>query len=350
MASRLRLTSDEKIGLFSNMYTMYAAGVPLLEVINSLLEDSKGNEKKILETMAEDLSKGNHIYTSVAKFPHVFSKATINLIKAAEESGNLETTLQDLTETAQKEHEFNDKVQSAMTYPLIVMSIFTLVLGVILFFVVPRVATIFERMRIDLPLPTRLMIMLSNFITNNTIGFIVGGFLVAAFMLYMFRAQKKTLLAFMFKLPIVSDLVKEIDLTRFSRTLYLLLESGLPIAKALELSHEVVSRQDIGKVIIEARELVLSGQDLSDSLQNKKKLIPTTMLKLIEVGEKSGTLSKSMRQISDTLDYKVSKKLASATALLEPIMLVAVGICVGLLMISIIAPIYGLIGTVGEGL
>lgn len=151
-----------------------------------------------------------------------------------------------------------------------------------------------------------------------------------------------------FSLPIISNLVKLIDLTRFSRSLHLLLSSGLPITSALELTIDVVASSKTAKVIEDCKEMVLSGKQLSSGLKNAKGYVPAIMVKLIEAGEKTGTLDKSLLDISEYFDYEVTSTLKSLTALIEPIMLVVVGIVVGGMMLSIIAPIYGLISQIGS--
>ncbi len=344
----VRISSGEKITLISNISTMLAAGIPILEAVASLLEESKGNSKFILEVLKEDLLAGNHIHASFIKFPHVFDRVTVNIIKASEETGTLEVTLKDIKKNLQQEMEFMDKVKAAMTYPILVMGVFVGVLGVMLVVVMPKISTVFSRLRVDLPLPTRIMIAISNFMTNSMPIMLIGTFTILVLMIVLYRTQRQVLYRMLFSLPIVSNLIRQIDLTRFSRSLFLLLTSGLPIATSLELAQDVVLKKDVADILIKAREMVISGKPLSEGLRSsKKKIIPGMMIKLIEVGEKSGTLDKSLQDISENLDYQVTKTLKTVTALLEPLMLVGVGVGVGLMMLAIIAPIYGLISQVG---
>jgi type IV pilus assembly protein PilC len=148
-------------------------------------------------------------------------------------------------------------------------------------------------------------------------------------------------------LPVVSLLAQQIDLTRFTRSLYLLLSAGLPITVALELTQDVVLKKNIYNAIKHTKTVVFSGKKLSQGLKDNKKVIPSIMIKIIEAGERSGSLDKSMLDVSEYLDYQVSNTLKTLTALLEPIMLVGVGVMVGGMMMAIIAPIYQMIGSVG---
>lgn len=327
---------------------MLTAGIPILEVVDSLLEDAKGNQKKLLQVMHEDLSQGKHVYSSFAKFPNIFNQVTVNLIKASEEAGTLETALQDLKKNIQKETEFNDKVKAALTYPLVIFMVFLGVLLMILIVVIPKISTVFTRLRVPLPLPTKMMILISDLVVKYTIPFLLGCVICIALFIYIYKTNKKLILSLLFSLPLVSELIKQIDLTRFTRSLYYLLNAGIPITSALNLTRSVVMRGDIASIIARSEDTVSQGKRLSDGLRTSHGLIPTIMIKIIEAGEKSGTLDKSLQDISEYLDYQVTNTLRMLTSLLEPIMLVFVGIMIGGMMLAIIGPIYGLISQVGQ--
>lgn len=345
---RVTLSANDKKALIGSMATMLSAGISILEVVDSLLEDSKGNMKKVLEVLRDDLMQGLHVWEAFSKFPNVFNKVTVNILKASEEAGNLDETLKDLTTTIQKEMEFSDKIKSAVMYPLLIMIVFVGVLLMILIVVVPKISTVFLRMKVELPLPTRVLIFVSNLLLHNTIAFVGGITIAIVGFIFIYRTNKQLIFNVIFSFPVVSELVKQIDLTRFTRSFYHLLSSGIPINTALELCHDVVLRKDIAATILTCRDMVLSGKRLSEGLKENKGIVPTIMIKMIEAGEKTGTLDKSLAEISEYLDYQVSSALRTLTALLEPIMLVVVGILIGGMMLAIIAPIYGLIGQVGS--
>jgi type II secretory pathway component PulF len=325
---------------------MLTAGIPILEAVSDLIEDSKSGTKKVLETLREDLTQGHQVNYTLAKFPNVFDKVVINVVKASEEAGTLDVTLKDLKENLRKQNEFSDTVRSALMYPMFIMGVFVLVLLLELIFVIPRVATVFRNLKVDLPLPTRILLWFSDFMTKNTVPFL---FILLAFVLliaYLFSQKRSFLLNILYSLPGVSGLIKLIDITQFSRSLYLLLTSGISIIAALDLTKDVVMRRETQKMIQKSKEMILSGKTLSEGLRTAKGYVPIIMIKLVETGEKTGSLDKSMSDISDYFDYQVTNTLKTLTAMLEPIMLVIVGIMVGGMMISIIAPIYGLISNV----
>lgn len=343
----ISLSTSEKISFVSNLTTMLTAGISILEVIDSLLEDAKGKHKNFLEIIREDIVQGNHLYYSFSKFPRIFDKVTINLIKAAEEAGTLEITLKDLRDNIKKEVEFSDKIKSALIYPILITVVFIGVLLMILVVVVPKISIVFLRLRVNLPLPTKILIYTSDFLLHNTLYIIITLSLLFALAVFIYKRNRSILFTPFYSLPILSNLIKEIDLTRFSRSLSLLLNSGVPIIYALELTKNVVIRKETSRVIAHSIELVMAGKKLSEGFKDAKSSIPIIMIKLIEVGEKSGALEKSMQDVSEYLDYQVSNTLKTFTALLEPVMLVVIGVMVGGMMLAIIAPIYSLIGQVG---
>lgn len=344
---RVSLSAGDKIALISNLSTMLSAGIPILEAVTNLMEDSKGGTRKVLETLRDDLTQGHQVNYSLAKFPNVFDKVVVNVVKASEEAGTLDVTLKDLRDNLRKQNEFKDTIKNALMYPMFIMGVFVLVLIVNMIFVIPKVAMVFKNLKVDLPLPTRILLWFSDFMTKNTVLFlfvVVG--IVLAFV-YLFTQKRSFILNIFYSLPGISGLVKLIDITQFSRSMYLLLTSGISIIAALDLTNDIVFRRETQKMLQKSKEMILSGKTLSEGLRLAKGYVPTIMIKLVETGERTGSLDKSMSDISEYFDYQVTNTLKTLTAMLEPIMLVVVGIAVGGLMVSILAPIYGLISNVG---
>lgn len=344
----IRLSSSEKIALISNLSTMLSAGIPILDAVSNLLEDAKGNQKKILDTLRDDLTQGHQVNYTLARYPNVFDKVTVNVVKASETAGTLDVILKDLRENLRKQNEFNDKIKSALLYPIFIISVFALVLLINLIFVIPKVATVFKSLKVPLPLPTQALIWVSDLMVKNTVPFLFGVGVIVLIFVYLFTQKRYMVLNVLFSLPLVNELVKLIDVTQFTRSLYLLLNSGISIVSALELTEDIAMRKQTRKVIEESKSMILGGKTFSEGLRSGKGYFPTIMIKLIETGERTGTLDKSLSDIAEYFDYEVTNRLKMLTALLEPIMLVVVGIAVGAMMIAIIAPIYGLISQVGN--
>lgn len=344
--NRISLSGSEKLSLISNLSTMLSAGLPILSAIESLSEEEKGNSKKILDTLHADLLQGRHLYVSFAKFPNVFNKVTVNIVRGAEEAGQLATILKDLREQMRKEIEFNDRIKAALTYPILVLIVMIGILLLILVVAVPKIASVFLRLRVDLPLPTKILIFTSHALLTYTIPIVIGVILLCVGIVFLYKRKKQWILSLLYPLPVLSQLFREIDLARFSRSMHLLLVSGISITNALELTEDVVTKPEIAKSINFTKETLLAGENLSVSFKKHKHIFPGVMIKIIEAGEKTGTLDKSMLDISEYFDYRVSSLLKTLTTVLEPVMLVLVGGLVGGMMLSIIAPIYNVIGQV----
>jgi len=343
----ISLSNNDKLSILSDLGTMLSAGIPLLESVDALLEDSKGNQKKFLEILKADLIQGKHVYFTFSKFPNIFSRVVASIVRASEEAGTLDVTLKDVKENLKKDMEFSDKIKSALIYPLFIVFVFLAVLLMILVVVVPKISSVFARLKVDLPLPTQILIAMSNALLSQTIPVVLGITVFSFAVIFVYKTQKKFLLNLIFKFPILSELAKDIDLTKFSRNLYLLLNAGIPITSALELTENVVVSRRVEVGIRHAKEAVIAGHKLSEGFKNNKQVFPSIAIRITEAGERSGSLDKSMLEISEFLDYQVSAKLKTATSLLEPILLVVIGGLVGGMMLAIIAPIYGLIGQVG---
>lgn len=343
------LSKKDKLTLISNLGTMLTSGIPILESVEALLEDIGGNQRKILLVLRDDLNAGKSISDSFSKFPKAFDAVTVNLIRAAEKAGNLDTTLKDLTENIKKEIEFNEKVKGALTYPVFVVVVFIGVLSVMLVFVIPRVASVFKRLNVELPLPTRILIAVSDVVTKFTVPVVIGIGILIVITVVLYKTKKRLLLNFILSLPLLRGLAREIDLTRFNRSMSLLLSSGLPITEALTLAREVVVKREMRKLIGRCIEFVSSGKNLSEGFKGiKKGIVPGVMIRITDAGERSGTLDASMQDLADYFDGEVSSKLKTLSTLLEPIMLVVIGIMVGAMMLAIIAPIYNLIGNISS--
>lgn len=342
------LPSDDKIALIYNLATMLSAGIPIVEVINSLLDDSKGASKQLLTTLRDDLNQGSQLWSALNKFPFIFDKVTVSIIQASEQAGTLDVTLKDLRVQMQKDKEFSDKVRGAFIYPLIIMFVMFIVLGVIIFFVLPKLATVFKTSKVKLPVTTQMLFDLSTFLNANWLPVLVGG-AIFLFVASLFVKFNRTLvIGAITGLPGIVKLIRQIDMTRFTRSLYLLLSSGITITQALELTEQVVSRPEIKAVIRKCKEMVLSGKYLSEGFRNAKKVLPGIVVKITEAGEKSGNLEKSMQDVSEFLDYQTSNTLRTLTAAIEPIMLVIVAVVIGAMMVSIISPMYQIISSVGN--
>ena len=343
--SSITLTNQDRLNFVSSLSTLIASGIPIMEAVDSQIEESNGNLLKILKKLKEDLSQGKTISDSLSNSPKAFDPITVNLIAAAEESGNLDVTLKNLAQNIRADMEFLSHVKGALAYPVLIVIVLSAVIILNLFFVIPRVATVFTRLNVAIPLPTKVLFALSIFVTANKIEVVVGLFILVLLTMIIYKTQKQILINVLFSLPGISKLVIEIDLTRLTRSLSLLLKSSIPITDALALCKNIVIKKAIRDTVENSTKLVESGKKLSDGF-SRTKAIPTFVVQIIQAGEKSGTLDSSMAELSEQFDSRVTARLKNLTTLIEPVLLLFVGLMVGALMLAIIAPIYKLIGNI----
>jgi type II secretory pathway component PulF len=235
---------------------------------------------------------------------------------------------------------------AALAYPIFVMIIFVIIMVVILTFVIPRISQVFTKLKVVIPLPTRILMFMSDALLGYWPWILVGLIVAAVVGFFAFRARRRQVISFFSSLPLVRSLAREIDLVRFTRSSALLLTSGIPISRTLELSRDVLLRKELIDLIEFSRQEVMCGKRLSEALKSKPGLIPQILIRMIAAGEKSGKLEQSFQEAADYFDQRVTAAIKSLSTLLEPVLLVVVGIAVGGIMVSIIAPIYQLVGQI----
>lgn len=338
--------AKDKLTVISNLATMLSAGIPILEAVEALLPENKGGAKKFLKLTQAALTEGKPISYAMGQMPRDFDAVTMNLVRAAEEAGTLEETLKDLQISIKKDIAFRDELRASMTYPIFIFVIFFGVLLLILLFVVPRISKVFLGLRMALPPATMFMINVSDALVRYWPFIIVGFVIVMVILVAFVRAKKRQVVNALLKLPLLNHLGRTIDLTRFTRSMGLLLRAGIPVSEALELSEAVVSKREMAQMVEKMKDAVSEGLPLSEGLQQSKSLVPPLMIRIVETAEHSGTLEKTMQELSEYFQNQVSAKLKTISTLIEPIMIVVIGLLVGGMMLAIIAPIYSLISQI----
>lgn len=345
---KITLKNSEKILLLGNLSTMMKSGIMIVETVDSLLEDAKGNLKIVLESVRKDIMQGKRVNFAFSRFPSVFDKITINVLKASEEAGKLHTALKDLKDNLRKQIEFMNKVKFALLYPAVVIVLFISMFVMILTFVIPRFSQVFKQLHVKLPLPTQILFALSYSFTTYMLYYIIAIILIFFLIVFFYSRYRQKMVQFVTSLPLIKDIIIKIDLTRFAYNLHVLLDSGISIVIALDLLKDIVINKEVAKILENARKGILAGKRFSEGLKTDKKIVPPIVVKLIEAGEITGSLHQAMKDVSEYLDYEVVTSLQVLTSLLEPIILVIVGLTIGGMMIAIITPIYQIIGQIGS--
>jgi type IV pilus assembly protein PilC len=334
------------LAVFSRQFsTMINSGLSLLRALNILAEQTES--PKLAETvkaLRDDVERGSSLSAAMSKHPKVFSRLFVSMVRAGETGGQLDTVLIRVAESLEADYKLRQKVKSAMTYPVVVAGIAVLLLTVMLIFVVPTFAKMFTQLGGDLPLPTKILIGMSNqakflvpiLFVGSIFGFIGYKKAHKSNAEFRLRADKLKL-----RIPVFGMLFKKIALSRFSRTLGLLLRAGVPVLQALDIVSETAGNEVIARATQDVKESVRSGESMAGPLENHK-VFPPMVVQMISVGEDTGALDAMLDKISDFYDQEVEATTEQLTSLIEPIMIGVLGGIVGAMVIALYMPMFGI--------
>ena len=330
--------------------TMISSGLPLTESL-VVLQKQTDNKKlqEVIQQLGDDIQGGSTFAACLSKHPKEFSIAYINIVKAGESSGTLDKVLNKLAETLEKQREFQSKVKGAFVYPAIVMVAMAMVMGVILIFVIPKLSELYTQLNITLPLPTIIMIGLSNFTVRFWWLMIIAGF-AASVALRRYRATEAGALVvdnLILKIPIMGRLNRDSSLTEFTRTLSSLITAGVPILEGLKISGDVATNAIHRQAIVHAIALVEKGTPLSKAL-GQEDVFPAIIPQMVAVGEETGKIYDVLAKVSNYFELEVDHQVKNLTASLEPSIMNVLGVIVALLVISVILPIYSMTSAFGN--
>jgi general secretion pathway protein F len=321
--------------------TLMEAGIPLNSSLSALIEQM-GNPllKKVITQIRECVREGSSFADALALHPNVFSSLFIGMVRAGEVSGTLALTLGRWADFSEHQVGLQQRIRAALTYPVFMFVIGFGVLFFLMTFVVPTVTKIFADLGRALPLPTLMLISVSDFLSRFWWA-LVSGIVVLAFWLRKTLRSESGAMAWdrmKLKLPLAGNLHRRLAVSRWSRTLGTLLSGGLPLLQALEISQGVVGNRLISQTLGQARESIREGEEMSLSLKQSG-LFPSVVLEMVSVGERSGDLGKMLEKVATTLENEVEAELRSLLSLLEPVMILIMGVGVGFIAVSILLPI-----------
>lgn len=341
----LRVSIDEQVLFSKELFIMVHAGLPLLQALETISSQMKPcSFKKILESIKEDVANGTFLWVSFNKFNHVFGGLFVNIIRVGEESGTLDTSLKYLSEELRKRSEIKRKVIGALVYPSVIISLTVLISGSMVFFIIPKIIPVFQSLNVKLPITTRILIASSDFLVHKGLYLLFG--LIVAFIGFRLALRVKKIRYcsdyFLTFGPIFGEIVRGINVMNICRTFSLLLQSNIKIVETAEITTDTIDNlvyKDKLKNIIES---LKKGTSISKELKKDKKLFPDIMANLVEVGEQTGDLTGNLKYLSEYYENEVDNQIKNITVIIEPLLLVSVGVAVGFIAISIIAPIYSL--------
>jgi type IV pilus assembly protein PilC len=332
------------LAVFSRQFsTMINSGLSLLRALNILAQQTEN--PKLAETVAslrDDVERGSSLSASMSKHPKVFSRLFVAMVRAGETGGQLDTVLIRVAESLEADYKLRQKVKSAMTYPVVVAGIAVLLLTVMLIFVVPTFAKMFIQLGGDLPLPTKILLSISDkakfliplFAVGSVVGFIAYKKAYKTNADFRLRADKIKL-----RIPVFGMLFKKIALSRFSRTLGLLLRAGVPVLQALDIVSDTAGNEVIARATHDVKESVRSGESMASPLESHK-VFPPMVVQMISVGEDTGALDAMLDKISDFYDQEVEATTEQLTSMIEPIMIGVLGGIVGAMVIALYMPMF----------
>lgn len=336
---------------------MIRSGLTITEALDTLIHQNKSPElKKILEIVLSDVKNGQSLSKSFAKSPHVFDQFYISMIHIGEESGSLDETLEFLAEQMGKSYSLQQKVRGALLYPILVFST-TFIMGTfIALFILPQLVDFFDAFEIELPLATQILLFVANVMKDYGVMILlgVGAFIIFLLLLLRIQSVKTQWHALKLKLPLFGMLFVDGEIARFARNLGTLLKSGVSITTAMETVIETMDNIIFQRGLRQILEKIKKGKQCADAMQTTVfsvlgfpfSLFPSLVTKMIAVGEKSGNLEGNLLYLADFYEEEIDNFSKNLSTILEPILLVVIGLIVGFVALAIISPIYELTGSI----
>ena len=337
---------DKEMAIFTRQFsTMIDAGLPLVQCLNILAEQSESKTlRSVTGQVARHVEAGSTLADALRRHPRTFDDLFTNLVEVGEAGGILDVVLQRLAAYIEKAAALKRKVKAAMVYPCAIIGVALLVVIFMLTFVIPTFAQMFKDLGADLPLPTKVVMLLSDFVRSYILLLIAGmiGAVMALRSYYRTEGGRATIDALMLKLPVFGTLVRKVAVARFTRTLGTLVQSGVPILDGLRITARTAGNKVVEKAVLQCRAAVTEGKTLADPLRTSG-VFPPMVTQMISVGEQTGALDAMLSKIADFYDDEVDTAVSTLTSLLEPIMIVFLSVVVGGLVVAMYLPIFKLV-------
>lgn len=338
----------EKLVFTRNLKVMIAAGVSLPAALDALAEQTRNKKmQKALKAVREDVMKGQALSESMMRQPKIFSELFQNMVKAGEASGTLEEVLTQLTIQMERDYEVRSKIKGALIYPSVIVFAM-LVIGVfMLTFVVPKLAATFADLEAELPLTTRIIVGLGDFFSRfwYIVVFVFVVAVISFFRMLKTRWGKKLFDRFILKVPIISGILKKMQAALTARTLSSLLAAGVPVVSALEITSRVLGNWYFREAMEVSSREVQKGSKLSEVLKNYEHLYPVMVIQMIQVGEETGETTDILKKVAEFFEEEIDNVTKNLASIIEPVLMLVIGVAVGFFAISMFQPIYSLVGS-----
>lgn len=341
-----KITLTDQVFLSKYLALMLKIGTGLLQAINILIEDfDKPAVKSFLLEVKANLERGQTFFSTFAKYPKVFSQVYINLIRAGEASGNLDTVFENLTTSLTKEKQMRDQIKSALIYPILLLSASVLILIFLVMFALPKIAAVFSQSGFTPPLFSRVVFAVGLFFGDYG-AYILGFFILVLIFFIVFYKNiwifRKLVTSIVAEIPVVKDIVRKIALQRFAATLSSLIKAGIPLTDALEITAQAVGNVELREALVRiSREGLAKGLTVGEAFK-REPFFPKTVVNLIAISEKAGHIEEVLGTLAEFYVSEIDSSLKTLVSVLEPAMLLVIGFIIGLIALSIIIPIYQL--------
>lgn len=339
----------KQIAVFCRQFaTMVNSGLPILRALSILADQTESKElAKVLVQVRTDVEQGLSLSSALAKHPKAFNTLFISMVKAGETGGVLDDVLLSLADQIEKEVELRRKIKSAMTYPIVVVCMVLLILGAMLLFVVPQFETIYASLDSELPLPTRILLGVSD--AFRTYWYVVAaGAIGAGFALRRYRrteSGRARVDALKIHIPVFGPLFHKVALARFSSTLGMLLRAGVPILQALDNVKETVNNRVIGAAVDDVKSSVREGESITRPLA-KHDVFPPMVVQMMAVGEETGAVDTMLDKVSEFYNNEVTAAVDALTSLIEPLLIAVIGGAVGAAVVALYMPMFNIINLI----
>jgi general secretion pathway protein F len=338
----LERVQPQEVAVFTRqLATLIKAGIPLAEALGALAEQGENQKfQRVLAEIRQKVNEGGSLAEAMSAHPTIFQDLYTNMVRSGEAAGNLDAVLARLADFLDAQHALRAKVSGALTYPIIMVVLGSVIMGVLMVVVVPKITSIFQDMGKTLPWNTQLLIFASDLVANWWWALI----LLAGLGYWLYRRWsrqpkgKATVDRLRLKLPLIGPLVRYVGVARFARTLATMLAAGVPVLAALEITKKVLNNTVLEKVVEEARDAIREGESIATPLKRSGQF-PSLMVHMVAVGERSGQLEAMLENVATAYERDVEGKVARLTTILSPLLIVIMALCVVFIVFSVLQPI-----------
>ncbi len=340
---------EDKIMFAKNLGTMIGAGLSVSKALTTLEKQFRNPKfKKVINSVNSSIKKGNSINSSLKEHADVFSGLFISMVRAGEESGKISESLAIVVAQMENSNTLRKKVKGALIYPSIIIVVMIVIGALMLIYIVPTLEATFSDLGTELPLSTRMIVFFSAFLRDNTILFVVLFGLIITTIVLGLKSKKGQRIfdTITLKLPVISTIAKEVNSARTARTMSSLLSSGVDVISAFNITKDVLQNHYYKEILEKAEENIQKGTPVAEIFIENEDLYPPVVGAMIEVGEETGKLPEMLLSVADFYESEVAQKTKNISTIIEPILMVIIGFAVGFFAISMITPMYTLMGSI----